>query len=279
MTATITAILIMAVIGAFLGFVLAYAARRFHVDEDPRVGKVAALLPGANCGACGLPGCSGFAVAVVAGKVDPSACPPGGATTAQKIAETLGRALTFREKRIAVLACKPAGVNAHADYRGVESCSAAAVFTLGGGPIECRYGCLGYGECLKSCKFDALEMGPDGIPVVVREKCVACGKCVPACPRGLFTIQEESRPVQVLCHNRDKGPQANKICRHACIACRKCEKVCPADAIHVPNFLAEIDYGKCNSCGECVKVCPHQTIGDARVDGAPAARADAPVAS
>ncbi|MDR3078379.1 MAG: 4Fe-4S binding protein, partial [Planctomycetota bacterium] len=145
-------------------------------------------------------------------------------------------------------------------YSGIQTCRGASLPGLGGGWLNCRYGCLGYGDCRAACPFRAIAMGPDRRPVVNEDKCTGCKKCVIACPRGIMAVDLLDKFVHVACRNRDKGPLANKICAHACISCRKCEKACPVQAIAVPNNLAEIDYSKCVNCGKCVEVCPHQVI-------------------
>lgn len=256
------AVIALGVLGAVLGLVLWYASRKFFVAVDGRVDEIAAALPGINCGACGFPGCAGFAAAVAAGRAPVDACIPGGATVATAVAHLMGQAAPAGvERHVAVCTCQKQGVVEAADYRGLWSCQAANAASLSGGSSNCRFGCLGYGDCVGHCPAGALEIGPAGRPIIVDEEaCIGCARCVRACPRGLMAMLPVSRTVAVACHNQDKGVIAAKTCEHACIACRKCERACPADAIHVEGALARIDYGKCVLCGACVDACPKKVI-------------------
>ncbi len=251
----------MACLGALLALILAVASRRFEVKTDPRVEEVSGVLPGANCGGCGFAGCAAYAEAVVLKGADPTLCSPGGAECGIAIAKILGVAVDSNKARcVALCHCQRQNVETVALYTGIQTCRGAALQGLGGGWLDCRYGCLGYGDCLKSCPFGAITFNEAGRPVVDEAKCTGCKKCVAACPRGLMAVTAINKFVHIACHNRDKGAMANKICERACIICQKCVKACPVDAITVPNNLAEIDHDKCISCGKCVAVCPHQTI-------------------
>ena len=262
----------MAALGALLALVLAVASKRFAVETNPVVQQINEVLPGINCGGCGYAGCAGYAEAVATQGADPTLCAPGGVRVGMDIARILGVKVENKARSVAHCHCQHENVKTVAVYSGIQTCRGASLFGLGGGWLDCRYGCLGYGDCFKACPFGAITMGPDKRPVVDESKCTGCKKCAVACPRNLMRIDPIDKFVHVLCHNRDKGAMANKICAHACISCKKCEKVCPVDAIHVPNNLAEIDYEKCISCGKCVAVCPHQVIVNLR-----SARKDKPI--
>ena len=69
--------LVLSVIGLVAGLFLAYSAEVFKVQEDPRLKKLLEILPGANCGACGYPGCEGYAKAVLKGEAPTDRCLPG----------------------------------------------------------------------------------------------------------------------------------------------------------------------------------------------------------
>ncbi len=258
------AFIAMVALGGILALVLAYASRRFAVETDPKVALINAALPGVNCGGCGYAGCNGYAEAVALHGADPTLCAPGGVKVGMDIAKILGVVVENKARSVAHCHCQHENVKTVAVYTGIQTCRGASLFGLGGGWLDCRYGCLGYGDCLAACPFGAITMGEDKRPVVNEALCTGCKKCVVACPRALMAVDPVDKHVHVLCHNRDKGPMANKICARACIACKKCEKVCPTNAITVPNFLAEIDYSKCISCGKCVPVCPHKVITDLR---------------
>lgn len=251
------AVLILGGLGILFGFGLFVASRVFHVKEDPRVEKVENTLPGANCGACGRPGCRALAEAVVHGSAPPSACPVCGAQEKEIIAGMMGLEVETGTRKVAVLHCQGRNVEDRFAYQGPESCRASEL--LIGGHKACPYGCLGFGDCVRACPFGTLTM-VDGIPEVNEEKCTACGKCVEACPRNLFELHAVDMHVHVRCRSSDKGGAVRKYCEVGCIACKKCEKACKFDAIHVKDFLAQIDYGKCTNCAACVKVCPNSTI-------------------
>jgi electron transport complex protein RnfB len=255
-------------LGLVFGAGLAYASRKFAVEVDPRVEKLLEILPGANCGGCGYPGCAGFAQALAKGEASPTACAPGGPELAKEAADILGIKVETRQRMIAKLHC--AGDCEHVgnrfEYIGLTDCAAAAL--IQGGPKACTYGCLGLGSCVEACPFGAIYMNDKGLPVVIAEKCTGCGNCVEACPKDLYTLVPADKRVHVLCMNHDRGPAVKKICSVGCIGCMMCTKVCPVGsdksekAITVTNFLASIDYEKCISCGLCAQKCPTGTIVD-----------------
>ena len=256
------AIVVMAIMGAAFGLLLGVAGKKFHVEVDPRVTRVRECLPGANCGGCGYPGCDGYAEAVVSGKAAADACKPGGAAAATRIGEILGVAVDADGDRgIARLICGGgATCGNRARYSGIPTCRAATL--AGGGFKSCEFGCLGLGDCVEACRFDAMTMSADGMPVIDEEKCVACGSCVKACPRGIIEIIPRSKTVFVACRSTDSGAVTRKVCKAGCIACRLCVKACQEGAIQVENNLARIDYTKCTSCGACAAKCPTGAIKD-----------------
>lgn len=231
---------------AVLAIVLAVANRKLWVYEDPRIDHVADLLPGANCGACGLPGCRLFAERVVGGKIQPSQCPVGGPETARFIADYLGIEAGTMEKKVARLLC--AGGDDVAiqigEYDGFSSCRAAA--TVAGGFKGCTYGCLGLADCEVACTFDAIHMAPNGLPIVDFDACTACGDCVDACPKGLFEILAASHPLVVQCRSLLSGEAAERYCKVACTGCGICASDAPQGLIEMRNTLPVIDRSKPN---------------------------------
>lgn len=258
MTSILFAAAAVSVIGLLGAVILVLASHFMHVEEDARVGLVQERLPGANCGACGYAGCADYAKAIVAG-APVNKCVPGGAKAAQAVAAVMGVDAGDVARRKAVVTC--AGTcektGRKFDYEGIESCAASAA--LYGGAGACEYGCLGYGDCVKVCEFNALSI-KDGIAHVNQANCTGCGECAKICPKQVIWIRPECAKPAVLCANRNPGAQTRKACSAGCIACKKCEKACPTGAIQVHDNVARINYETCTGCGECVKACPVQVI-------------------
>ena len=246
--------------GLIFGALLAFAAKKFAVEVDPRVVEVREAVPGANCGACGYPGCDGFANSVVNGIAPVNGCPVGGASVAAKIAQIMGVDAGHSVKMVAKVKCEGHTGNCQDrfEYSGFESCVAANM--LNGGPKSCLYGCMGLGSCVQVCPFDAIHINDKGLAEVDKEKCTACNNCIAMCPKDVISLVPYQQLTIVECNNKDKGPLVKKNCNVACIACGICEKNCPHDAIHVKNNLAEIDYSKCTNCMICVEKCPTKAI-------------------
>lgn len=246
-------------IGLVFGLVLTFAAKAFHVDVDERVEKIRECCSGANCGACGYAGCDAFAAAVAAGEAKVNGCVPAGAEGAAKIAAIMGVNAEGAERKVARVRCQ--GVKGVAKerytYDGYSSCASAA--GIAGGPKQCRFACLGLGDCMQKCKFGAISM-KDGIAVIDEDKCTACGMCVDTCPRKVIELLPASQSVIVRCHNSDVARVARNVCMDACIGCGRCKKECQYDAIVIENGYARIDPDKCIRCGACAKVCPCNCI-------------------
>ena len=262
------AVIVLGAIALVASVILYYVSKRFAVQEDPRLGKVAEVLPGANCGGCCFPGCSGMADALVRaadkGSLEGLNCPVGGAAVMSQVADLLGMTVTQSEPMVAVVRCN--GSCEHrpriAVYDGLSSC--AAMNACSAGETGCGYGCLGCGDCVRACRFDAIKLNAEtGLPEVDEEKCTACGACVKTCPRHIIELRKKGpkgRRVFVSCVNKDKGAVARKACSAACIGCRKCEKECKFGAITVSDNLSYIDWTKCRLCKKCVAVCPTGAI-------------------
>ncbi len=255
----VAAILVLGILGAVFGAVLSVASKIFEVKKDPREEEILSHLAGANCGGCGYPGCGGCAAAILAGDAPVTACAPAGAENAAAIAKIMGQEAPSGERQVAFVRCN-GGVNAKKrfDYIGVKDCISAT--KVAAGPLECSFGCLGFGSCVSACQFGAMSIGPNGAAVVDPDKCTACMACAAACPRKLIVSVPVSKKVRVTCANQDKGKGAMSVCNNSCIGCGLCQRECKKDAIHVVNGVAVIDYDKCVGCKLCTKVCPRDAI-------------------
>ncbi len=229
-------------LGILFAVGLAVANRVFYVEEDPRIGEVLEALPGANCGGCGFPGCSAFAEAIVNGTAEINGCPVNTEEGVEEIAGIMGVEATAGERLIARVICMGGNKEAafKAEYRGIKSCLAASI--SGGGDKLCEYGCLGYGDCVRSCPFDAMYMNDNGLPVVIEDKCTGCGNCVEACPRSIMELHPESHKLFILCKNEDVPKEARTVCTKACIGCGICVRAVNKGEIILENNRAKINY-------------------------------------
>lgn len=254
-------ILSMGGLGLVLSGGLAYASKKLAVETDPRVEQIMEALPGANCGACGFPGCSGLANAIAENKASVSACTVGGPAVAETIALIMGvEAEDTENKIIATLMCQGDNTKAKlkADYHGVRTCRAASM--VDAGPKGCPHGCIGFGDCTKVCPVNAITMGENDLPIIDEELCTGCGLCVKECPKFIIALTNKDNAVHVRCKATLKARDTRAVCSIGCIACKMCERVCPFDAICVKDNVAIIDYDKCRNCMLCVEKCPTKTI-------------------
>ncbi len=258
-------ILTLCVLGVLAAVILYFVARKFKVEEDPRIDEVEHKLPGANCGGCGFAGCRGMAEALVTrDDISGLFCPVGGAETMKDCADYLGKAAPEKEPEVATVRCggtcaKRPRTNT---YDGAPSCAVASSLYIG--ETGCSFGCLGLGDCVQVCQFGAIALNPEtGIVEVDPDKCTACGACANICPRHIIELRKKwpkNRAVYVACISKDKGAQVMKACKAGCIGCGKCVKVCPFGAITIENNVAFIDSRKCKLCRKCVNECPNGAI-------------------
>lgn len=256
------AAIILGAMGLIFGLLLTGASKVFAVPTNPKRDAVREVLPGANCGGCGYPGCDGCADAIAAGKAPVNACPVGGADVAEKIAGIMGVvADTTAVKKVAQVICQ--GDIEHCKnkfkYTGIQDCVAATL--VSDGNRACKYACLGLGTCVRACPFDAIHIDERlKIAVVDPEKCQSCGKCVEACPKHVLELQPVTRPVRLLCRAADEGYLVSDNCRVGCIGCERCALACKFEAITMVNHLPKIDLDKCRGCMMCAEACPTGAI-------------------
>ncbi len=257
-------------IGLLIGIILVIASVKLAVKVDEREAAVRAVLPGANCGACGYPGCDGYAAAVAAGAAPVNACSVGGPNVARAIGEIMGQNAGAIEPKVAVLICRGGRKDAphRFQYKGAQDCRVAAL--LLGGPKACAYGCVGLGHCVRVCPVRAITMGADGLPDIDEKKCVGCGKCVKECPKQTLVLIPRTKLVYLACASHDRGRAVKDVCRVGCIGCGLCVKACPEGALTLVNNLPVMDFAKCTDCGICVGRCPTKSFVD-RAPGRPKA--------
>ena len=267
MMIVVYAVLILGVLGGLFGFGLAVASKIFEVKKDPRIEEVHNTLPGANCGGCGFAGCAACAEAIVSGRAPVNACPVCSGAQTTYIASIMGVEVTAAERRVAFVRCAGGNrANKKYEYVGIPDC-AGALRIVGGGPLECAYGCLGFGNCVRACRFDAIHINRYGVAEVDRAKCTNCQRCMAACPRNLIIDVPYNADIMVRCASKDKGAVARNKCAFSCITCRLCEKNCPNGAVSIVDNVAVIEYTKCTSCGTCASKCPRKVIMDIHADG------------
>ncbi len=259
MNEIILAIIIVSVIGLVFGALLVFMSKKLAVPVDERVEKIRDALPGANCGGCGFASCDSYAEAIVSDGAPVNACRVGGKACSEVIASVMGVDAGEQKELKAFVRCQGCAKSQDEilDYKGIKSCKAVAAFY--GGRPNCTYGCVGYGDCVEACAFDAISI-KDAIAVVNHDKCTGCLACVNSCPKNIIDAIESIGGYVVACRNEEQGKYTRVNCTHGCIGCKKCEKVCEVGAVKVDGFLARIDREKCILCGKCAEGCPVKCI-------------------
>ncbi len=256
-------VIVLSGIALVMAALLAVGRKIFYVEVDERQERLMDILPGANCGGCGYPGCSGYAAGLVEGRAAPNLCPPGGSELAKDIGKILGVEVAAMQKKIAMVAC--AGDTDHVEerslYLGIEDC--ASGHAIAGGSKSCKYGCLGLGSCVKACPFDAISISPKGVAYVLEDECTGCGNCVEACPRHLISMVPYDDDVHVLCMNPDKAKAVKEVCSVGCTGCKLCGK--QSTRFIIDGALAKVSYESNEEIPkEAALVCAQGAIFDRR---------------
>ena len=217
------------------------------------------LLPSIDCGMCGEHDCNEFAKKVANGEREPEACKIIKAESCQKIKEYFKPTYVQSSKLVAFIKCK-GGCKALDKYvyDGAKNC--AVQETLHSGPKACKFACLGCGDCVDACRYNAIKINKRGVAEVVRSKCTGCGACVKSCPNNLITMRKQELSVGIVCNNQVSNPNIKAKCEVGCSHCGKCLDICPVGAISVVDNVPVIDPDKCIECYKCVAVCPEHVI-------------------
>jgi len=256
MNIVVTTAIFAAALAFVLGVLLCIFRKVFHVETDVLISVIRETLPGANCGACGFPGCDGFAAAVAARTAPPDKCTVSDAENTKKRAGLVGGSANV-VPQIAIAACQGTKDCAllKGEYTGIKNCRGAKISA--GGTKICAWGCMGFGDCAAVCKFGALSIGKDGLPVIDANLCKGCKACAAECPQGIIRILPKETAGSVpYCNNRSTiKASVKKGCKAGCIKCEVCVKNCPQGALSMENGIPKTDYSKCVSCGTCVEKC------------------------
>ena len=266
----LTSLLLVTFLATAIGLMLSYSARKLHVAKDEREQALLDAMPGINCGACGYPGCEGYAVALNKGQTcDLTLCPPGGNPTAKALGQILGQEPGEVPAEVAFVKCQGSPDYAKHDfvYHGLEDCQAAALMYKGS--KSCEYGCIGLGSCIKQCPTDAITISKDSLAVVEPDLCIGCRKCIPVCPTNVIQMIPKEAEYTVICNALDHGKATRSNCKVGCIGCRICERRYPKLQFKVQQNLASVDYHKLKqeakpldstALAEAIKKCPSNCI-------------------
>ena len=255
--------MVLGLLGAVFGAILAYASKLFMAKTDDRISEIEGILPNVNCGACGYIGCADYAKAVVKDNASLYSCVACDFTVTQKIADIMGKSVQEKEKQKAVVMCRGNKMNATSKFKyiGLKDCLSAS--QIGGGFKYCDYGCLGYGNCMRTCKFNAISI-VNGAAVIDDKLCTGCGMCSKSCPKNIIEMVNYSSNIFITCCSHNKAAETKSYCAVGCISCGQCVKTCPNKAIKIDRLNASIDSYLCDGCGKCIEVCPTGAVVDRR---------------
>jgi len=245
-------------------YILGWANNAFRVEIDPKAEAALEVLPGANCGGCAYVGCGDYAAAVAAGEAAVNLCTAGGPSCAAELAAIMGVEVGETFPNYAIVHCGAHSEDRlhRSEYLGEQSCfTANLVKSIQG----CVYGCLGFGDCLEACNYDALQV-VDGLATVDYEKCIGCGACAKACPRNIISINpfKKDSILVVKCANHDAGKAVKGVCKTGCNGCKACAKI--LSTFTITDNLSVIDYDEyiqadTEEIDKAVKKCPVKCLG------------------
>lgn len=260
MSGVLSATLMVAGVGLFVGIFLSIASKAFAVPVDEKEQAIEEVLPGANCGACGYSGCAACAAAISSGAAPVNACVVGQKPVADQVAAIMGTTAAEEQRKVAFVRCVGdcEKTTDTYEYHGPKHCVNVKM-APGGGPKSCTFGCIGCGDCAEVCDYDAMHI-EKGIAVVTEANCVDCKKCMKTCPKGLIIEVPFNYVSHIGCVNPNKGKPVMQNCKIGCITCQKCVRDCPVQAITIEGGFPVIDYAKCTNCGTCKTGCPRKCI-------------------
>ena len=230
-------------LGGGFAIVLLIASKKLAVEVDPKIEQIHKALPNLDCGACGFAGCGQYAKSLLENPELIGKCAPGGQESAEKIARVLNLQISDSgAPRRPVVHCRATEADRtyYGQYAGILTCTAADALPV---VQACKFGCLGFGDCVAACKFDALHI-VDGLAMVDYEKCTGCGACSKACPRNLIEMVPfgYENMMTVACSSKETGKATRSMCKVGCIGCGLCAK--QSDIFSVEDNLAHLDYEK-----------------------------------
>ncbi len=159
------AVITLAVISVLFGVLLGYTSIKFHVEGDPVIDKVDALLPQTQCGQCTYPGCRPYAEAIINGEANINQCPPGGEVTMLALSELLGvEPIALDEEH----ETEPTKTVVYIDEKT----------------------CIGCTLCIQACPVDAILGAAKQMHSIIESECTGCDLCIPPCPVDCIHIKD-----------------------------------------------------------------------------------------
>jgi len=261
-------IIIITTIGIVCGILIYIAFRKIpqKVQGLEKTEEISSILPGLNCGACGYPGCFGFAQALTKNPelIRSTTC----ALTVQdpdrlkRLGTSLGLDLDASSmSKKALVHCSGGSDNIY-DYSGADTCKGIAL--LLGGNKKCPFACLGCGDCAKICPVGAIKITTEkNVAVVDWNKCVGCGLCMAECPQNLIELVPSNTKIGLLCsYTPLRNIPGRERCEHGCLHCKRCVRACEFGAItwNEQKLMPDFDASKCTLCLKCIEVCPTKCL-------------------